>query len=267
MKVARLAAPRIALPDAANWNSPQARGLVAWWPFLPAAGNVWREHFTGLATAFAGSAARTIDAEAGHGVTVTNGSDAGTAMDRWQVLYPTFTAWVRTPATGAVHMIMTRDAASGTRIFQWRLETDNKLNAHAWNWLSQLQLVTSAVALSASTLYHVAFTWDGVTMRLFVNGVQDANTQAHTGPMLTGTRNLYLGRWGGTGASEYPFVGQIYDLRIYNVALTADVIWQMWHPATRWELYGRTRITRPYITVDEEPPVVVGGARVFGWAV
>ena len=79
--------------------------------------------------------------------------------------------------------------------------------------------ITSPSALAANTWTHMATTYDGATMRLFVNGVQVASQPA-TGRLDDSSSPLEIG-----GSTEGgPFAGLIDDVRIYNTALTAAQI-------------------------------------------
>ena len=77
---------------------------------------------------------------------------------------------------------------------------------------------TAAVALNTWT--HLAVTFDGSTLRMFVNGVQVSSASvagsmgASTGPLRIGGDSV----WG-----EY-FKGQIDEVRIYNRALSPGEI-------------------------------------------
>ena len=75
-------------------------------------------------------------------------------------------------------------------------------------------------ALAANTWAHLAATYDGATMRLYVNGTQVASA-AGAGSILTSTNALQIG-----GDSLYGqfFQGLIDEVRVYNVALTAAQI-------------------------------------------
>ena len=75
-------------------------------------------------------------------------------------------------------------------------------------------------ALSANVWTHVAGTYDGATVRLFLNGVQGAST-AISGPIAASTGPL---RIGGNGLWGEFFQGSIDEVRIYNRALTAPEI-------------------------------------------
>ena len=71
-------------------------------------------------------------------------------------------------------------------------------------------------ALALNTWSHLAATYDGTTLRLFVNGVQVA-AGAVTGSLINSTGALRIG--GNTVWGEY-FTGLIDEMRIYNRALT-----------------------------------------------
>jgi hypothetical protein len=75
-------------------------------------------------------------------------------------------------------------------------------------------------ALTANTWVHLAGTYDGATLRLYLNGVQ-VNSRAETGPIATSTNPLHIG--GDSIYGQY-FQGRIDEVRIYNRALSAPEI-------------------------------------------
>ena len=74
--------------------------------------------------------------------------------------------------------------------------------------------------LALNTWTHLAATYDGATMRLYVNGVQVAS-RAQTGTIVTSTNPLQIG--GDSIYGQY-FTGRIDEVRIYNRALSAAQI-------------------------------------------
>jgi hypothetical protein len=82
------------------------------------------------------------------------------------------------------------------------------------------RVLTSPSAIPINTWTHVAGTYDGTTLRLYVNGTQIAS-QAFAGSIITSTSPLRIG--GNSVWGEY-FTGRIDDVRIYNRALTAAQI-------------------------------------------
>ena len=75
-------------------------------------------------------------------------------------------------------------------------------------------------ALPANTWSFLTETYDGSTLRLYVNGTQVAST-AHTGAIATSTNPLQIG--GDSLYGQY-FTGLIDNVRIYNTALNAAQI-------------------------------------------
>ena len=75
--------------------------------------------------------------------------------------------------------------------------------------------------LNTGQWYHVAATWDGTTVRIYVDGVLDnAPPDSHGGPIGTDTRPFYMG---GRSGSDL-FDGTLDDIRVYSRALTAEEI-------------------------------------------
>ncbi len=106
--------------------------------------------------------------------------------------------------------------------------------------------------LPVNTWSHLAATYDGATLRLYVNGVQVAS-RAETDPIATSTGPLTIG--GDNLYSSQYFAGRIDEVRIYNRALTAAEI--------------QTDMNTPVGSEDTTPPVVTltgpaDGATVTG---
>jgi hypothetical protein len=80
--------------------------------------------------------------------------------------------------------------------------------------------VNATAAIAANTWTHLAMTYDGTTMRYYVNGTQVA-TRAQTGAAATSAGLLRIG--GNSVWGEW-FAGQIDEVRVYNRALTAAEI-------------------------------------------
>ncbi len=77
---------------------------------------------------------------------------------------------------------------------------------------------TSALALN--TWSHLAATYDGSTMRIYVNGVE-VNSRAQTGSFPTSSGSL---SFGGDAPFGQNFTGSIDEVRLYNRALSAPEI-------------------------------------------
>jgi chitodextrinase len=83
-----------------------------------------------------------------------------------------------------------------------------------------IRFISGTTANPLNTWTHVALTYDGAALRLYVNGTQVA-TGAATGAIQTTTNPLWIG--GNSPYGEY-FQGLIDEVRVYNRALTqADI--------------------------------------------
>ena len=82
------------------------------------------------------------------------------------------------------------------------------------------QAVRDATAIPLGTWTHLATTYDGTTLRVYVNGVQ-VGSLAATGTIASSTGQVTIG--GNSVWGEY-FAGAVDDVRIYNRALSAAEI-------------------------------------------
>jgi hypothetical protein len=83
-------------------------------------------------------------------------------------------------------------------------------------YVAGARAVKGTTQLTVNTWTHLALTYDGSVLALYVNGTQVA-TQLQSGPIQTSTGALRIG-----GNNIWPewFAGLIDEVRIYNRALT-----------------------------------------------
>jgi hypothetical protein len=98
--------------------------------------------------------------------------------------------------------------------------TNSSLSAGGGTFGSTTVETVGTTALTANTWTHLATTYDGATLRLYVNGVQ-VSSLAKTGNLLTSTNPLEIGSDSIYG--QY-FAGTIDEVRVYNRALSAGEI-------------------------------------------
>jgi hypothetical protein len=82
------------------------------------------------------------------------------------------------------------------------------------------QWVSGSNASPVNAWTHVALTYDGSSLRLYVNGTQVASTAA-AGTIQSSTNPLWIG--GNNPYGEY-FQGLIDEARVYNRALSATEV-------------------------------------------
>jgi len=97
--------------------------------------------------------------------------------------------------------------------FRWAVGTENgRIDARVGN-------------VFADEIYHFVGTYDGSSMKAYVNGEQIIN-ESLTGNILTSNQPLTLGLSYFNGAIDYAFPGKIYNVKIYKRALNETEIRQ-----------------------------------------
>jgi hypothetical protein len=89
-------------------------------------------------------------------------------------------------------------------------------------WVAIKPLVSESV-ISDGQWHHIGFVWDGSYRILYVDGIQVAKDIAAQNPLKPATGGLYIGA-GKTLVAGTFFSGLIDDVRVYNIALTAEEI-------------------------------------------
>lgn len=234
--------PPLDVPFQLNRYSSQARGLVGWWSLLD---GLTDRHISRLGITLGNRAAwGRMQGERGIGLDITG--DGGTTA---------------TIADGAV-----TDRSGSMSVSCWFVA--DSLAADAWLYLkgrndgadynygviynasmSRLRFLTnnssgfviadSNAALSTGTLYHVVCVqdYDAGKMLLYLNGVLQTSQPALTGTAVLNARPLTLGGDEAAFSTSENWDGGIWDFRLYNRALSANEVGQLYDPATRWELY------------------------------
>jgi hypothetical protein len=128
----------------------------------------------------------------------------------------TIEAWVRPTSTSGWRNVVMKERAGGLCYALYASGTPARPSTYIAVGANE-RGATGTATLTVNTWAHLAATYDGVTLRLYVNGTQVA-TLATTGSLATSTGSLAIG--GNSVWSEW-FAGLIDDVRIYNRVLTA----------------------------------------------
>lgn len=106
---------------------------------------------------------------------------------------------------------------------EWRgsiatLTRNNTDNGLVWNIAdgTNSARVYSATNLTANVWTHLACTYDGSQLKIYVNGKLDASSNANLSMNFANT-SINIGSWTG---SSYPFTGFMNDIRIYDHCLS-----------------------------------------------
>jgi hypothetical protein len=222
--------PPVAGPFDINTASPQAEGLVAWIP------DTLRNNPLALNPLNVTNSSNTVAADAQMGqvynlpagyMEITGLKQAVALNTAWSV-----GCWVRFNAvTGTQTVVGAANQGSGTSAVHIASRSAGSIKVEK---PSAALLVDSSVTPSTNTWYHVLYVYDG-TNRIYVNGVQKATSA--TAEIAATPNAINIGRYHDSGFTGDTLNGKVIDVRYYNVPVPAAVVWQMWAPETRYDLW------------------------------
>ena len=132
----------------------------------------------------------------------------------------TLSAWVYPTALSGWRTVVMKEAPGSLAYVLYAHDQSPRPAAYITNTAGVERIATGTGALSLNTWTHLATTYDGATLRLFVNGLQVRSVSA-TGVLRATTGELTIG---GNDVWGELFAGRIDEVRIYNRAQTAGVI-------------------------------------------
>jgi uncharacterized repeat protein (TIGR02543 family) len=167
----------------------------------------------------------------------------------------TLSAWVK-PTSNGVQMIVSKISGVGTHnypYFQYNLQLNQESTLYPRFFLSiggtAYFAASSSVSMNLNQWYHIAGTYDGTTMRLYLNGSQIATT-AVTGNITSYSTPVYIAANGAIGEK---FIGTIDEVGIWNRTLTASEVSQLYNSGN-----GLTYPFETYTLTTTVSPTAVG---------
>jgi hypothetical protein len=147
---------------------------------------------------------------------VSCGNNAAVQITSNQI---TLEAWIKPTAFGPNYWsnnIINKEVWSPESGYMLRCGAGGKLSFNLGN-AGWHELTSTTNVLTTNTWYHVAGTYDGAKMRIYVNGILKDSVVANFGSIGNANTNLTIGDYAGAG--RY-FSGAIDEVRIWNVART-----------------------------------------------
>ncbi|MGH8667668.1 MAG: DUF6701 domain-containing protein, partial [Burkholderiales bacterium] len=131
----------------------------------------------------------------------------------------TVMAWIRPsalPTGGNLKTIVSKD-----QNYEFHLTSTGAIN---WWWGGGALTLTSAGTVALNTWTHVAIVYSrsGAFQRIYINGVQDANTNNQNGALVPNAMPFQVG--GDQGFVGREFAGFVDEVRVYRAALSATAI-------------------------------------------
>ncbi|MFA5908367.1 MAG: LamG-like jellyroll fold domain-containing protein [Vicinamibacterales bacterium] len=201
-------------------TSPAPVGLVLAMGFNEGAGTTAADS-SGLANGGAlSNATWTASGRFGSALTFNGSSSWVTVADANSLDFTTgmtLSAWVRpTSVSGDYRTVMLKERAPGLSYALYGTDGASRPPAGYINTGGSDLAAIGPSNLAVNTWTHLALSYDGATMRLYVNGSL-ANSRSAAGSIQTSTGAL---RIGGNGVWGEYFAGSIDEVRAYNRALT-----------------------------------------------
>lgn len=140
-------------------------------------------------------------------------------------------AWVKS-TSGGTQMIVSKFSGVGTHTdpyFQYNLQLLQGSSLFPRFFLSiggtAYYAANNTISINHNQWYHIAGTYDGTTMRLYLNGSQIATT-AVTGNIKSYSTPVYISKNGALGET---FIGNIDEVGIWNRTLSASEVSQLYN--------------------------------------
>jgi PKD repeat protein/glucose/arabinose dehydrogenase len=200
---------------------PPATGLVGAWGFNEASGTTVSDASGNGNTGTVTGATRSTAGRFGGALSFDGVNDSVTVADANSLdlrTSMTLSAWVRPTVGGGWRTVLLKEQPGQLAYALYSSTDNNRPSGHVFT-TGDMALGGPSV-LPANAWSHLAAVWDGLTMRLYVNGTQVASG-ALAGTAATSSTPLRIG--GNSVWGEW-FAGLIDEVRIYNRALTAAEI-------------------------------------------
>jgi hypothetical protein len=214
-----------------------ANGLVGLWTFdgadigtsiLDRSGNGFNGYLTGTNNA---TSSRKVIGKMGQAFTFAGLNTGGIDLGNSTSLTPsrfTVAGWINiTTSAYNYNYIFSSDRDCCSVYNGIGLSVVNGLlSGNIWN--GTLYNITSTGSVPVSKWTHVAFTYDGATKKLYINGALDKSSAQTVDPGTPASFDTYIGSMGQSAGAVYTLGGKLDDVRLYNRALSASEINQLY---------------------------------------
>ena len=199
-------------------------GMVSWWPGEGNASDI-QDGNHGTLSGDAGFAPGKVGQAFRFNGTSANVQVPNAALDN--LLAGTIDMWINPSANspgaaigfGSVWFGKQHDFVNSVAVFGFSSPSESRVRFHLQNAAPE---VTGTNPLALNEWHHVAATWDGASIKVYVNGVKEGEVASSaTLPSDLGASTA-IGAWLGGGNSF--FTGSIDEVEIFNRALSAAEI-------------------------------------------
>ena len=211
---------------------PLSRGLVAAWPFYEGSGTTLNDISGNQNNGVITGGITWVGGRAGYALSFANSTSQYVDIPTSSVLNlttaATFSAWINVAnSPTASYTILSKGTGNGGDGYIFNVggngSTDPKLALSLYDGTTW-DTVTGAL-VTAGAWCHAVAVWDGANVTIYVNGVNKGSVAGHT--MIADANDFLIGIQG-TTIHANPMNGQIDDVRVYNRALSAAEVAQLY---------------------------------------
>ncbi len=218
-----------------TWGEPNSH-LVSWWKFDEGEGTIAYDSAGNNdgtiygATWTSGQIDGALDFD-GTGDYVNVGNDNSLDVDAF-----TISAWVYRRQSGKnwQTIIDKSGGSSSNGGYALYVDADDKVNVFLADGAAPSPRFSTSNSFPISTWVHVVATFNGGVVnsgdiKVYYNAIEQSGTEYNYGTSLkSNTRNVYIGTYQASTGTTGKWNGMIDDVRIYDRALSAEEIWQLY---------------------------------------
>jgi hypothetical protein len=169
----------------------------------------------------------------------------------------TVEAWVNSTKSGYYTSMVTKNYHPSTWSSPWTAWSlwFNENSANPGTIASQWA-TSSPDAVSLNQWYHMAFTYDGTTVKVYVNGLLKSSAATAGGPIVQTAGNIHIGK---PEFANHSFTGSIDEVAIWDNALPGTEILRHYQNG----LSGIGYLTAPTVQTDSVANVTISSATVM----
>lgn len=146
----------------------------------------------------------------------------------------TVALWLKFKTIPDTATLLAKNGTAGNRGYKLHVTTAGKIELILSNDGTAETTAIGATALSTGTWYSIAAVYDGVDIRIYLNGILDSNgasnPKAYTLGIFNNNQNFALGSFSGGGNYLNGYLSHVF---IFNVAKSAAQV-STWHSNDTW---------------------------------
>ena len=132
-------------------------------------------------------------------------------------------AWVRPTQLGDVRFIFDKNTAVSNFAYRFLKSAANKVQFTLYTTGEVDRTALSVSTIGTNTYTHIAGTYDGINIKIYVNGILE-NTSSATGLITTSNSSLLIGK--NVDNSSQNWIGDMDEIAIFNRGLTESEVRQ-----------------------------------------